>query len=160
MLDGVRFALTLAATLGSGLVAGVLFAFSSFVLRAFRLLPAAQGIAAMQSVNRTVRTPSFLLVFTGTAVLGAALAGWAAVTGAGHGGGWLLAGGVLYVAGTFVLTGAVHIPRNNALDTVDPHTPEGAAAWARFVPAWTAWNHVRTLAALGACAAFALALAA
>ncbi|WP_199433227.1 anthrone oxygenase family protein [Qaidamihabitans albus] len=159
MIDEVLFILTLLAALGSALVAGVLFAFSSFVMRAFTRLPAAQGIAAMQSVNRTVLTPSFLVLFAGTGVLCAVLAVWTLVRWPGVSAIWLLAGCVLYAFGTFVLTGAVHVPRNNALDAVDPRSAAGEAAWGRYVPGWTAWNHVRTLAALAASASFIVALA-
>ena len=46
-------ALTLVTALGCGLNAGVFFAFSGFVMNGLRRLPAAQGIAAMQSINVT-----------------------------------------------------------------------------------------------------------
>jgi uncharacterized membrane protein len=46
-MDGFLFALTLFAALGCGVVAGVFFAFSAFVMRALASLPALQGIAAM-----------------------------------------------------------------------------------------------------------------
>jgi uncharacterized membrane protein len=47
-MDGPLYALTLAAALGCGLVGGVFFAFSSFVMAALRRLPPADGIAAMK----------------------------------------------------------------------------------------------------------------
>src|SRR6185436_10873289 len=40
--------LTIGTAVGSGLVGGVLFGFSTFVMRALDRLPAAQGLAAMQ----------------------------------------------------------------------------------------------------------------
>jgi uncharacterized membrane protein len=57
MLDGLLFVLTLFAALGCGLVAGVFFAFSTFVMKALARLPAEQGIAAMQAINVAVRSP-------------------------------------------------------------------------------------------------------
>ena len=57
------------ALLGSALVGGVFFAFSSFVMKALSRLPAAEGIAAMQSINVVVLNPSFLGAFMGTAIL-------------------------------------------------------------------------------------------
>ena len=51
MLDGLLFVLTLFAALGCAMMAGVFFAFSSFVMPALRRLPATQGIAAMQAIN-------------------------------------------------------------------------------------------------------------
>ena len=61
--------LSLASALGAGLIAGVFFAFSSFVMPALAKLPAVQGVAAMQSINLVVLNRSFLGVFVGTAVL-------------------------------------------------------------------------------------------
>ena len=58
-----------AALLGSALVGGIFFAFSSFVMKALARVPAAEGIAAMQSINVVVLNPSFLSAFIGTAVL-------------------------------------------------------------------------------------------
>jgi len=62
--------------------------------------------------------------------------------------GLLIAAGSVYVVGTFLLTVVYHVPRNNALDAVDPHGAEASQRWDLFVPGWTAMNHVRGLAAL------------
>jgi uncharacterized membrane protein len=59
-MDGFLFALTLFAALGCGVVAGVFFAFSAFVMRALARLPAQQGIAAMQAINVAAVTPVFI----------------------------------------------------------------------------------------------------
>jgi uncharacterized membrane protein len=67
MIERLLFALTLVSALGCGLVAGVFFAFSSFVMNALARLPAAQGIAAMQSINVVVINPLFITAFLGTA---------------------------------------------------------------------------------------------
>jgi len=42
------------ALLGSALVGGIFFAFSSFVMKALARVPSAEGIAAMQSINVVV----------------------------------------------------------------------------------------------------------
>jgi uncharacterized membrane protein len=42
------------ALLGAAMIAGVFFAFSSFVMPALARLPAAGGISAMQSINVVV----------------------------------------------------------------------------------------------------------
>jgi len=52
MLQGLLTVLPLLAALGSGVVAGVFFAFSSFVIPALARLPPAQGVLAMQSINQ------------------------------------------------------------------------------------------------------------
>ena len=66
-LDGLLFALTFAATLGCGLMAGLFFAFSVAVMKALERLPPAEGIVAMQSINVAILNPVFLTVFFGTA---------------------------------------------------------------------------------------------
>jgi uncharacterized membrane protein len=68
MIDEVLFALTFVSALGCGLMAGVFFAFSAFVMKALSHLPAAQGIAAMQSINVAAITPLFMAALFGTAV--------------------------------------------------------------------------------------------
>ena len=77
-MSGFPYAATLATALGCGLVAGVFFAFSSFVMPALRRLPAAQGVAAMQSINRLAPTPVFMTALFGTALAALGVAGWAA----------------------------------------------------------------------------------
>ena len=58
--------LTIIGAVGSGLVGGVFFAFSTFVMSGLRKAPAPAGIAAMQSINRQAPTPAFMLAFLGT----------------------------------------------------------------------------------------------
>ena len=151
-------ALSITALLGSAAVGGVFFAFSSFVMKALARLPAAQGIAAMQSINRVVINPLFLGVFVGTAVisLGVALVAvleWgrpAALFNLGVAG--------LYVVGTFLVTGTRNVPLNNELAALSPDQVGAGDAWSRYVRKWTVWNHVRTLAALLASLFYCLGL--
>lgn len=150
-------ALTFAAALGAGLVAGIFFAFSAFVMAALGRLPNAQGIAAMQAINIVVINPLFLGVFLGTAALGAVLI-IAALLGAAPAPSHLVAGGLLYLVGCFLVTMRFNVPRNNALAAVAPESAEGADVWRRYLKEWTMWNTVRTLASLAATAFFILAL--
>lgn len=60
----ILYVATLVTALGCGLIAGIFFASSSFVMAALKRLPTAEGIAAMQSINRLAVTPA-------SAVLGA-----------------------------------------------------------------------------------------
>ena len=149
--------LTLAAALGAGLVAGIFFAFSAFIMSALKRLPPEGGISAMQSINVAVLNPAFFFVFFGTAVAAlilaiAALAGWSSSRSL-----YLLAGSLLYLAGTIVVTMAFNVPLNNKLAAAGAESAEGAGVWKTYLSAWTAWNHVRTIAALLACASFILA---
>ena len=142
-------ALTLLSALGCGLVAGIFFAFSSFIMQALARLPPAHGIAAMQSINMVVINPLFLTVFLGTAVA-CICAAIASFLGDAAGAGFVLAGAMLYVVGTLLVTMRCNVPRNDRLARVDPESIEGATAWAGYLPSWTRWNHVRTAAAFTA----------
>lgn len=158
MTNGTFFAVVLAAALGSGLIAGVFFAFSAFVMPALGRLPAEHGIDAMRSINVTVLTPLFLGVFVGTALLSLATVVLALVSWSGSGSAWALAGGLLYVLGSVGVTRLANVPRNDALVRVAAGSESGRAYWARYLREWTAWNHVRTVASLAACASLVLAL--
>jgi uncharacterized membrane protein len=148
----------LLSALGSGLVAGFFYAFSTTVMKSLGKLPAPQGIAAMQTINVVVMNPWFLSVFLGTALACfgsavAAIARWQR-----PGAGYALAGAVLYLAGTLAVTMLFNVPRNDALAAVDAHSAEGAALWAEYLSSWTLWNHVRSAAALAAAALFSVTL--
>jgi uncharacterized membrane protein len=157
-MDGVLFALTLVAALGSGLSAGALFAFSSFVMKALDRLPPPQGIAAMQSINVMAPTPVFMTALFGTAVVSLVLLVWGLVELGEPFGGWLVAGGLLYLLGPAGVTMAYNVPRNLALAKLDPQDPDAAGYWSRYVTEWTRGNHVRVAAGVAAAAAFTLAL--
>ncbi|WP_374310049.1 DUF1772 domain-containing protein [Dongia sp.] len=157
MLGTLIFPLTLILALGSGLIAGAFFAFSSFVMQALAKLPAPQGVAAMQSINIAVINPLFLGVFIGTA-LGAVLLAALAIIHGTPAMGPLLAGSALYVIGCFGVTIFRNVPLNNALAPLEARSDEAASLWTRYLKDWVMWNHVRTMAALAASGAFILAL--
>jgi uncharacterized membrane protein len=150
------FALKLFSTLGCGLVAGVFFAFSTFVMPALARLQPAQGIAAMQSINITAINPLFMTAIFGTATtcmfLGvSSLLKWHQPSSV-----YLLVGSLLYIVGTVLVTIAFNVPLNDALAKVEPDSIEGANLWAKYLKDWTFWNHVRTIASLAAAALFAI----
>lgn len=156
--DSLLFGVKLFSALGCGLIAGAFFAFSSFVMGALARIQPAQGISAMQSINLVVINPWFMLVFLGTAAACLFWAVFSLLRWQQPGAAWLLAGSLLYLAGTFLVTMVFNVPLNDALAKVDPGNPASAELWVRYVSHWTAWNHVRTAAALAAAASFTLAL--
>ena len=145
--------LSLVTALGSATVGGVFFAFSTFVIKALAQLPAAQGVAAMQHINVVVINPGFMGVFMGTLLLSLACVVVALMTASLT----LLAAGLLYAVGTFGVTMAFNVPRNNRLARLEATSPDAAAYWPAYVREWTRWNHVRTGAALAAAVCAALA---
>jgi uncharacterized membrane protein len=150
--------LIFAATLGCALMAGLFFAFSVAVMKALGALAPACGIAAMQSINRVIVNRVFLGVFFGTAALCLAVIVTALSDWSDAGAVFALAGALLYLVGVLLVTMAFNVPRNNLLASVDPASGAGARLWADYLFVWTAWNHLRTFAALAACACLVLAL--
>ncbi len=148
--------LTVATAIGCGISGGVFFAFSTFVMPALKQLPAPQGISAMQSLNVKAPNAPFMLALFGSAAgcvavaiaAGKDLPDRAALYK-------LIAAGVYLVA--IVLTISYHVPRNDALNKLDPNAIDSARAWARFVTDWTNANHVRTLTSIAASTLLTLA---
>jgi uncharacterized membrane protein len=158
MLERTLFTLTFAAAIGSGLVAGIFFAFSTFVMAALGRIPPEQGIAAMQSINITVLNPAFLTAFLGTGVVCVALAAGSYVWWGEASGKLLLAASLIYLVGCIGVTMVCNVPLNDALAAVRPDTPEAAALWSNHLTLWTNWNHLRTVAPLLSAILFMAAL--
>jgi uncharacterized membrane protein len=151
---GIAF---MVAALGSGLIAGLFFAFSAFIMAALAARPPAEGIAAMVSINRVILRSLFMPIFFGTAFLAialaiVALARWSPASP------WLLAGALAYVAGSIGVTMIWNVPLNNEIDRADA-AGDNMALWTHYLDRWTRWNHVRTLSSLAAAGSFIVALA-
>ena len=157
-VHNLRFPLMLVAALGCGLVAGVFFAFSTFVMPALKRLQPPQGIAAMQSINITAINPLFMTAIFGTAVACIFLAISSLSKWHQPGAAYLLFGSLLYLVGAVLVTGVFNVPLNDALAIAKPDSPEGATLWARYLTDWTLWNHIRTIAAIAAAALFTISL--
>ena len=141
-VSGPLQALTIVTALGCGLNAGVFFAFSSFVMQALARLEPPQAVAAMQSINARAVTPVFMLALFGTGLLCVVLAGWALTDLSAASAPYLLAGCALYVLGGLLMTMGFHVPRNTALDRVEPAGPGAERAWNDFFASWLPGNHV------------------
>jgi uncharacterized membrane protein len=150
--------LTLITAISAATAGGVFFAFSTFVMAGLKRLPAAEGLAAMQSINITAVRPLFMTLLFGTAALTAAVGVWAVTHWDSERSPLLISGSLLYLIGAIVLTGAHHVPLNDTLAKVDPQSASAAKEWAHYLSSWTSWNHVRTLAPIASAACFTLAL--
>jgi len=132
VLAGVTAALTIVN-------GGVFFAFSTFIVPAARRVPALEALHLFQAMNRVVPRSLYLPVFLLSGLGGAALAVAAVVAG---GSGWFVAGGATaFVA--LLVSFAVNIPRNNALDRVAE--ANASTGWQEFIGGWAIGNHVRAL---------------
>lgn len=139
--------LTIIAAISSAAAAGMMYVFSTFVMRGLDRTGPIQAITAMRGINAVANTSrAFLLAYFGAAVLAAALGITAAVQLHQPGSWYLLAGGVFGVLAA-VITMAFNVPLNNHLDGVDPaglSVADAAREWQAYLSTWTAWNHVRT----------------
>ena len=145
------------SAIGCGLMAGVYFAFSTFVMASLARLGPAAGIAAMNAINVEIATSLFMPLFLFTTLTSAALAVMAIFRWGQPGAAVMLAGGVLYVLGMFVVTMVFNVPLNDAL-AANPSSTEATSLWAHYPDTWIVWNHVRTAASTGSFVMFVLAL--
>jgi uncharacterized membrane protein len=157
-MDRLAFTLTFLCSLGSGLIGGLFFAFSSFVMTALGRLPPAGGISAMQSINVAVLNPVFFAAFFGTAALSIAVLVVALMRWPEPGAAYLLTGALLYLVGTIFVTMVANVPLNHRLARAKPDGVESASLWKQYLKTWTAWNHLRTIASLAAATCFIMAL--
>jgi uncharacterized membrane protein len=159
MTNTMIFALTFVATLGSALVAGVFFAFSTFIMKALGRVPPPAGISTMQAINVTVFTPWFMGALFGTGVLSLIMLIQALTSWDRPGAGLRFAGSLVYLVGCIGVTIAFNVPRNDRLAALSPEHPDSGDVWSAYLSSWTAWNHIRTVACFVAAALFAAALA-
>ena len=145
-------ALTVVTAVACGLVSGVFFAFSTFVMGGLRAADDEVGLRAMQSINRAAPTPLFMLALLGTAIACVVLGVWS-LFDLDRDGAWLVVVGCALYLVTIVVTGVYHVPRNNALLVTDD-----PKAWTAYAGPWVSWNHLRTLASLGAAALLTVSL--
>ena len=137
--------LLIAAILGTGVVAGVFYAFSGFVTQGLDRLPPSDAARAMRQLNVTAVRPPLMLALFGTGLLAVAVVVIALFGALGAGTWWAVAASVVYIVGAIGVTAAANVPRNDRLAAA-PAADEAAlaAAWSAFRPGWQAWNHVRT----------------
>ncbi len=137
--------LTIVSAVGAGVIGGLFFAFSTFVMTGLNDLPPSQGIAAMQSINRAApKDGLFVTLFIGIAVTCGLLIVMSLLK-LDEPGAWLrIAGGAAYMP-AIVLTAAYHVPRNDELAKLDPQSASSVRFWSSYVGDWTTWNHVRAL---------------
>ncbi len=144
-------ALLWAAALSSGLIAGVYFTFSGFVMRAFGEIDTTHAIAAMNSINKTILRSAFMPLFFGSSIISVllmivAIYNWSDASAA-----LILLAGAVYFIGMFVCTVLFNVPLNNFLAREDSYSSNAQQIWSRYLTIWTNWNHLRTISSLVTC---------
>lgn len=159
MLDTVRGATMVATTIATGLYAGLFYTFAVGVMIGLHRVDDRTFVGAMQQINVGILNGWFFLSFLGAPVL-AALAVVLHLS-AGHRQAlpWVAAGFVL-AAAAFIITVALNVPLNDALNAAgDPdQITDLAAVRASFEATWVRWNVVRAVTSTVAFGCFAWAL--
>lgn len=136
-----------------GLMAGLYFAFSTFIMQALASIDRAAATSAMNAINRVIQRSLFMPLFLGTSLSSLALAVIGLARWGEPGSTAMAGGGAIYFVGMFVVTMFFNVPLNNALAAGE------GEAWSGYVARWTRWNHVRTVASTAALILFILAIA-
>lgn len=142
--------------IGCGLLGGLYFAFSAFIMSAFDRAGAVPAVAAMNAINVRIVRSLFMPFFLGT-TLGAAALAIIGLLDRSPAGALMLAGGAIYVPGMFGVTMIWNVPLNNTLAAAEGG-PDAGAIWSSYYRRWTRWNHLRTAASTGAAVLFTVAL--
>jgi uncharacterized membrane protein len=157
MIPAATTALLWFNAIGCGLLAGLFFAFSTFIMAALARIAPASGMAAMNSINEMIPRSLFMPIFWGTTVVSAVLVILATAYGDAPGAKAMLVGGLVYLFGMFVCTVAIEVPLNNQLKYAAA-SDSALSTWQRYLVRWTQWNHVRTVSCVLSCALFIGAL--
>lgn len=147
---------TVTGAVGAGVVGGVSFGFSSFVMAALDRLPGDRAIEAMQSIDRHAPSPAFMGAMFGTAGIATVL-GVEGVQRLDEPGGRLLALGAGAYLASLLVTITYHVPRNARLARLVTPVPDAASIWRAHSRSWTRANHIRTALAITAAVLFAVA---
>ena len=139
------------AALSSGLMAGVYFAFSGFIMRAFSKIDTAQSISAMNAINETILRSWFMPLFFGSTIVSVLLIVATFVQWDKAGSELTLMAGAVYFVGMFVCTVLFNVPLNNSLARLDPNSTNAPQIWSHYLKTWTNWNHLRTISSLVTC---------
>jgi uncharacterized membrane protein len=142
--------------LNSGLIAGLLFAYSCSVNIGLQLLADAEYIRAMQSINKAIQNPVFLGCFLGLLLLFPVMA--FQTYGLGNSFYYGLSAMLIYFIGVFGITMFFNVPLNELLarfSTATATAVEISQLRQAFEVPWNRYHLIRTVAAI---LSFALAI--
>lgn len=152
-MSTVVFLLIQFAILAYALVSGVFLAFSDFIMRSLALTGGHGGVEAMQVINREVFRWIFMVLFLFMAPVSLIIAAYGAFGLSGPAGTLIMLSGLLYLIGCFGVTVVFNVPMNEALASMETSSESTGDYWRRtYVPRWTFWNSVRTIASAASAA--------
>ncbi|GAA2897515.1 DUF1772 domain-containing protein [Streptosporangium fragile] len=158
-MELLRSATLLAATITTGLMAGLFYAYACSVMPGLRRTDDRTFVGTMQSINVAILNGWFAVCFVGALPATGAAAGLHLHREGRAALPWTVAAFVLYAA-TLAVTAAVNVPLNNALDAAgEPgRVADLAAVRESFEARWVRWNLVRTVTSVAAFACLVRAL--
>ncbi len=149
-----------AATVSTGLVAGLLFAFSCTVMPGLVGVDDDTFVRVMRSINVAVVNPWFISAAGGSLATSAAGLTLTLVSGPALETVWAGAA-TAGVLATVVITGGGNVPLNDRLAAAGPSGPgevgDAASLRAAFEHRWVRLNHLRSITATGALACWVVA---
>jgi len=138
-------------TVSTALMGGLFYSWSCGITQGLGKLPDLQYLSAMQSINREIQRPLFLLVFVGIVII-LPFVTWQSYRAHQHSTLiYLAVASALYIFGVFAVTIAGNVPLNEMLDKVEL---SGSAAEvlketrAAFEVKWNLLNRIRTICAV------------
>ncbi len=132
----------------TGIMAGVYFSFSVFVMKALAELPEQEGARAMNKINDVIVNTLFLPLFFISSLWHLGLAVWAIAHWQGAQSLLLIASAILYIGGMFAITAFGNVPLNNRLKESSNNPKELANCWRKYLRSWHGLNHIRSVSCI------------
>ena len=128
--------------LGAGIISGLLFAFSNFVMHSLAELSNENGMLAMQKINLKIINPIFMVFFLGTPLLCITniFNTFPYLESSGYL--YIFVGSIVYLLGPFGITMLCNVPLNNKLAKSELSSAD--TVWVNYQQRWQFWNHIRT----------------
>ena len=146
-MSPVIFVVMQIAILAYALVAGVFLAFSDFIMRSLAITTGDGGVEAMQIINREVFRWVFMTLFLGMAPVSLVIGVYAWASLSGPAAILIVAAALVYLVGCFGVTVFCNVPMNEALAGMTLPSDATRTYWLEtYVPRWTFWNTLRTVA--------------
>lgn len=144
------------ATLATAMVSGLMFCFAHSVMPGLGTLEDRGYLIAFQRIDAAISNLWMMVTFLGSPVLTLA-ALLLQLPGRGPDVPWLVVALVLIVA-TVLITGAIHLPLNAAIQDAAPELRDATDLRSRFEQRWVRWNLARAVTSFGALGALTWAL--
>lgn len=136
----------------TGVMAGIYFAFSVFIMKSLAGLPPVDGARAMNKINDVIINTVFLPLFFGSTIWYGGLIVWSIAHWGNSEPLLRIIAAVIYILGMFVVTAFGNVPLNNRLKNSEVDETTLARVWLQYLRQWTLLNHVRTVSCIVACA--------